>query len=106
MRLYYTERFAENLRAAPTAVQRAFAKQARLLVGDLRHPSLRAKKYDKAGMSGRRGSIRIGASISRFVVTRTFCATSSPIRNDVYHIVLTTTPESFVLYMRISSVEA
>jgi mRNA interferase RelE/StbE len=32
---------------APASVQKAFDKQARLL-GDLRHPSLRAKKYGKA----------------------------------------------------------
>lgn len=49
MKLYYTERFAGNLRSAPAQVQRAFAKQARLLVEDLRHPSLRAKKYDETG---------------------------------------------------------
>ena len=49
MKLYYTERFAENLKAAPPQVQRAFAKQARLLVENLRHPSLRAKKYDESG---------------------------------------------------------
>jgi mRNA interferase RelE/StbE len=29
-------------------VQRAFDKQVRLLAHDLRHPSLRAKKYDEA----------------------------------------------------------
>jgi hypothetical protein len=29
-------------------VQRAFDKQARLLAHDLRHPSLRAQKYDEA----------------------------------------------------------
>jgi mRNA interferase RelE/StbE len=33
---------------APRAVQRAFDKQARFLVNDLHHPSLRAKKYDEA----------------------------------------------------------
>jgi plasmid maintenance system killer protein len=29
-------------------VQKAFDKQVRLLAGDLRHPSLRAKKYDES----------------------------------------------------------
>jgi len=48
MKLYYTARFRENLQSAPPAVQRAFAKQAALLVQNLRHPSLRAKKYDEA----------------------------------------------------------
>jgi hypothetical protein len=33
--------------AAP-AVQKAFDKQTRLLIDNLRHPSLRAKKYDEA----------------------------------------------------------
>lgn len=33
---------------APAFVQKAFDKQARLLVENLRHPSLRAKKYDEA----------------------------------------------------------
>jgi len=48
MKLYYTERFQENLESAPAKVQRAFAKQIRLLVENLRHPSLRAKKYDES----------------------------------------------------------
>jgi mRNA interferase RelE/StbE len=34
---------------APIAVQRAFDKQVKLLVANLRHPSLRAKKYDESG---------------------------------------------------------
>lgn len=33
--------------AAPLAVRRAFDKQIRLLVENLRHPSLQAKKYDE-----------------------------------------------------------
>jgi hypothetical protein len=33
---------------APSAVQRAFDKQMKLLVENFRHPSLRAKKYDEA----------------------------------------------------------
>jgi len=33
---------------APPAVQKAFDKQARLLVENFRHPSLRAKKYDES----------------------------------------------------------
>ena len=32
---------------APLAVQKAFDKQVKLLVQNLRHPSLRAKKYDE-----------------------------------------------------------
>ena len=33
---------------AEPAVQRAFDKQTRLLLENLRHPSLRSKKYDEA----------------------------------------------------------
>jgi hypothetical protein len=38
---------------APPAVQKAFDKQAKLLVQNFRHPSLRAKKYDEPATSGR-----------------------------------------------------
>lgn len=34
--------------AAPAAVQKAFDKQTRLLIENLSHPSLHAKKYDEA----------------------------------------------------------
>ena len=43
-----TERFDRDLRAAPARVQRDFEKQLGFLLRDLRHPSLRAKKYDEA----------------------------------------------------------
>ena len=33
---------------APEAVRKAFFKQVEFLEGDLRHPSLRAKKYDES----------------------------------------------------------
>lgn len=33
---------------APPAVQKAFEKQAKLLVENFRHPSLRAKKYHES----------------------------------------------------------
>ena len=48
MKLYFTERFRQNYASAPPEVQRAFDKQAALLAKNLRHPSLRAKKYDEA----------------------------------------------------------
>ncbi len=48
MRLGYTERFLRSYAAAPPQVRRAFDKQAALLGDNLRHPSLRAKKYDDA----------------------------------------------------------
>ena len=48
MKLFYTERFRKSYADAPLPIQRAFDKQAKFLEGDLRHPSLRAKKYDEA----------------------------------------------------------
>ena len=47
MRLLYTERFRRSYRAAPPAVQRAFDRRAEYLAENLRHPSLRAKKFDE-----------------------------------------------------------
>ena len=43
-----TDRFARNLYAAPSRVQKDFEKQLRYLLRDLRYPSLKAKKYDEA----------------------------------------------------------
>jgi hypothetical protein len=48
MRLYYTDRFSRSYEDAPARVQRQCAKQLAFLAQDLRHPSLRAKKYDEA----------------------------------------------------------
>ena len=48
MRLFYTRRFEQSYDEAPEDVQRAFAKQAQFLAANLRHPSLKAKKYDEA----------------------------------------------------------
>lgn len=45
MRAVLTEPFAANLIASPPEVQKAFGKQLTNLLRDLRHPSLRAKKY-------------------------------------------------------------
>ena len=47
MQLYYTERFRRSYADAPLRVQKQCDKQLGLLVQDLRHPSLRAKKYDE-----------------------------------------------------------
>ncbi len=47
MKLDYTERFIKSLEDAPPSIQKAFYKQSRLLLETLRHPSLRAKKYDE-----------------------------------------------------------
>jgi mRNA-degrading endonuclease RelE of RelBE toxin-antitoxin system len=48
MRLDYTERFLRAYGSAPTRIQQTFDKQADYLVQDIRHPSLRAKKYNEA----------------------------------------------------------
>jgi hypothetical protein len=48
MRLHYTERFNRSYENAPTRIRKAFDKQAAYLEANLRHPSLRAKKYDEA----------------------------------------------------------
>ncbi len=48
MQLRFHPRIAEQLADAPSLVRTAFDKQVRLLAENLRHPSLRAKKYDEA----------------------------------------------------------
>ncbi len=48
MRVILTETFASALIAAPAEIQKTFGKQLAYLLRDLRHPSLRAKKYDEA----------------------------------------------------------
>ena len=51
MRAIVTERFAKALISAPPEIQKLFGKQLANLLRDLRHPSLRAKKYnDPAGI--------------------------------------------------------
>jgi mRNA-degrading endonuclease RelE of RelBE toxin-antitoxin system len=47
MRLLYSERLLRSYEEAPREVQRAFDKQVQFLAENLRHPSLRAKKYDE-----------------------------------------------------------
>ncbi len=48
MRVHYTERLLRSYAQAPHEVQKAFDKQVTLLLASLHHPSLKAKKYDKA----------------------------------------------------------
>jgi hypothetical protein len=48
MRRVYSERFQRSFAAAPRAVQKACDKQLSLLVLNLRHASLRAKKFDES----------------------------------------------------------
>jgi hypothetical protein len=47
MRLFFTERFRRSYADAPFRVQKQCDKQLALLARDIRHPSLRAKKYDE-----------------------------------------------------------
>ena len=48
MRVAITETFANAYTNAPPEVQKAFGKQLANLLRDLRHHSLRAKKYDES----------------------------------------------------------
>ena len=48
MHLHLTEQFVAQFDAAQPAIQTAMTKQLRLLEGNLRHPSLKAKKYDES----------------------------------------------------------
>ena len=47
MRILFTAHFTRAYNKAPGKIQKAFDKQSLLLLNDLRHPSLRAKKYDE-----------------------------------------------------------
>jgi hypothetical protein len=47
MKVEYSDAVMEVLENAPDAVKKAFFKQTKLLVQNLRHPSLRSKKYDE-----------------------------------------------------------
>ena len=47
MKLRRTSHFTRAYAKAPEDIQTAFDKQALLLLQNLRHPSLRAKKYDE-----------------------------------------------------------
>lgn len=48
MTSHRTLHFERRFRKLPKEVQRAFEKQLRFLMTDMRHSSLRAKKYDEA----------------------------------------------------------
>jgi mRNA interferase RelE/StbE len=48
MKLQFSAHFTRAYSKAPLEIQRAFDKQSLLLVQNLRHPSLRAKKYNVA----------------------------------------------------------
>jgi hypothetical protein len=46
MEIRSTSHFDRFYANAPPAIKRAFLKQVAFLLDDIRHPSLRAKKYD------------------------------------------------------------
>jgi mRNA-degrading endonuclease RelE of RelBE toxin-antitoxin system len=48
MVLRFTQKAAHDYAAAPGDVRKAFKKQLGLLLANLRHPSLHAKKYSEA----------------------------------------------------------
>jgi hypothetical protein len=48
MKIDYVPRALEALEEAPAEVRKAFFKQVKFLEQDLRHPSLKAKKYNEA----------------------------------------------------------
>ncbi len=48
MKIFYTPQFKKNLQTFPKAVREKFYKQTNLLLNNIRHPSLRAKKYDES----------------------------------------------------------
>jgi mRNA interferase RelE/StbE len=46
VRIRFTQRADKDYAGLPPPVRKAFAKQLDYLLANLRHPSLRAKKYD------------------------------------------------------------
>ena len=48
MKYSTTTRFDRAFVGFPTGVRKAFRKQVAFLIQDIRHPSLRAKKYDES----------------------------------------------------------
>ena len=48
MRIFYSPEFKKALKACTPEVEKKFYKQASYLSQNLRHPSLRAKKYSEA----------------------------------------------------------
>jgi hypothetical protein len=74
MQLVHSAKFEKDYADAPSDVRKAFDKQERLLVQNLRHPSLHAKKFDES-----RGLWQARVTRSwRFYFT---------IEKDAYHIV-------------------
>jgi hypothetical protein len=59
MQLLYTERFRRSYAGAPLRVRKQCDKHLALLAQNLRHPSLRAKKYDE-GLDIWQGRVNAG----------------------------------------------
>jgi mRNA-degrading endonuclease RelE of RelBE toxin-antitoxin system len=74
MKADYSERAGKSLHGLPPDVRKALFKQVKLLEHNLRHPSLRAKKYDE------------GEDLWQARVNRDW-RFYFLIRNDVYYIV-------------------
>lgn len=74
MKVDYSERAGRTLDGLPTQVRKAVYKQVKFLEQNLRHPSLRAKKYDES-----RGiwQARVNKDWRFYFL----------IRNDVYYII-------------------
>ena len=47
MRVIHTDHFGKSLAGLPIMIQKKFKKQVGYLISNLRHPSLRAKKFDE-----------------------------------------------------------
>ena len=47
MKVIHTDHFGKSLADLPTIIQKKFKKQVGYLANDIRHPSLRAKKFDE-----------------------------------------------------------
>jgi len=47
MKVIFSDRFRQSYQDSPIATQRAFDRKLDLLLKNLRHPSLHAKKYDE-----------------------------------------------------------
>ena len=64
MNLRFTHRADKDYAELPAPARKAFAKQLGFLLGNLNHPSLRAKKYDEGEDVRQARSIVVGDSIS------------------------------------------
>ena len=82
MKLNYSPHFLRNYSKAPADIQRAFEKQALLLVENPRHPSLRTKKYDESAASGRPALPGVGVSTSQLRAIPAGCSKSKPIPSE------------------------